>query len=176
MRLNMHELVGLLLSSLFLLSTLCRSQLPQTDINDCAEVQIRNANLHPALNGFYTRTEELYTNLPVFEGKAGNKVRWLWWNQYDGFSRWSLGTDKFSSSIEGFMDNQADEAWLLGPGKSWHVVNEQEWVIDSDFYVICSRKMGENTGAKPPPPGRGGSGGGRPPKGKPNIIPKVFPF
>jgi len=171
----MHASIGLITSSIFLLSTLCRCQQPQTDINDCAEIQIRNANLHPALNGYYSRTEETYTNLPVFEAKSGNKVRWLWWNQYDGFSRWSLGTDKFSSSIEGFMDNQQDEAFLLGPGRSWHVVNEQEWVIDSDFYVICSRKVSEAAGgSKPPMPGQGRSGGARPPRDKKssNVVPK----
>ena len=146
-----------------LLSIRCKSQNPQSDIRDCSEIQVRNANLHPALNGYYQRTQEIYNNMPVFEGRVNNKVRYIWWNQYDEFTRWSIGSDKFSSSIEGFMDNQLNEAWLLGTGRSWHVVHQQEWTIDQDFNVVCSRTINNNNNqqnqdTRPPPPR-----GGRPP-------------
>lgn len=163
-----NNLLFLLLLSLSLFFIQCKSQTPNTDIRDCSEIQIRNANLHPALNGYYQRTQETYNNMPVFEGRSNNKIRYIWWNQYDEFTRWSIGTDKFSSSIEGFMDNQINDAWLLGTGRSWHVVNQQEWTIDQDLNVICSRQLNnnnnqnQNSGSKPPPP-RGGS---KPPPGR----------
>ena len=150
------------ISTALLLWTLCLSQ--ETDIRECAELQIRNANLHPALNGFYQRTQESYNNLPVFQGQINNKVRYIWWNQYDEFSRWAIGTDKFSSSIEGFMDNKKNEAWMLGNGRSWHVVNEHEWKVDTDLNIICSRTLQQqqqqnqnNANSNEPPRG------GRPP-------------
>ena len=146
-----------------ILSTTCESQNPQTDIRDCSEIQLKNANLHPALNGYYQRTKETYNNMPVFEGRVNNQVRFLWWNQYDQFTRWSIGSEKFSSSIEGFMDNQLNEAWLLGAGRSWHVVHQQEWTIDQDLNVVCSRYVNknnqQNADSRPPPPR-----GGRPPR------------
>eukprot|EP01084_Bolivina_argentea_P289344 496821_1 len=157
---------------LLILSSICLSQVPQSDISDCSEIQIRNANLHPALNGYYQRTSESYNNLPVFQGKtASDKIRYIWWNKYDGFTRWSIGTEKYSSSIEGFVDNQLNEAWLLGNGRSWHVVNQQEWTIDNDLNVICSRKQvpqnnnnnnNNNNNAQSPP-----RGGRPPPRRKP---------
>ena len=88
----------LIISSL--LSTTCKSQYPQTDIRDCSEIQLKNANLHPALNGYYQRTQETYNNMPVFEGRVNNQVRFLWWNQYDEFTRWSIGSDKFHHPLK----------------------------------------------------------------------------
>eukprot|EP01084_Bolivina_argentea_P105157 188250_1 len=160
--LHNHIILQLILS--LLLSSICTAQV-STDISDCAEIQIQNANLHPALDGFYTRSQDTYNDLPVFQGQIGDKIRYIWWNKYDEFTRWSIGTEKFSSSIEGFMDNPLNEAWVLGRGRSWHVVNKQEWTVDVDMNVVCSRRsppqnqnQNANPNAKPPPPR-----GGRPP-------------
>ena len=100
-------------------------------------MEIRSSGKHPALNGYYTRSDESYNGLPTFEGTRNGKTRHLWWNPQKQFTRWSIGIDKYSNSIEAFMDNRIQQAWLQGQGRSWHVVQNGEWVVDEDMFVIC---------------------------------------
>ena len=78
-------------------------------------------------------------------GTVDGGPRYMWFTPHgNDFTRWAIGSEKYSTAIEAFVDNRPGNGWLLGPGRSWHVVSDGQWKVDDNLYAQCTNDNSNN--------------------------------
>jgi len=117
----------------------------------CKVVTVTDTEFHPALMTGWYKTDQMLNNMPVYSQKNSNRVRWMWWKDHGAFSRWYMGTDLGSKSVEAYRDGPAGSTEMFPekPNK-WFVVNDNKWVEDRKLNIAC--KEWENNERSQTPP------------------------
>lgn len=115
-----------------------------SDVLGCLEIEVKGSKLHSSINGIYHRNPELYEELPTFSHvneKGDETSRYLWWHDYETFTRWYIGGTIGSNVAEAFRDNGKNWVNLFTSdrGDHWRIVVDEEWKAEPTISVSCAK-------------------------------------
>jgi len=124
-----------------------------SDAFTCMKLELYGSELHPSTNGVYVQNPEPYNEMPNFAMvENGKKTRFMWWVDHTTYTRWYVGTNLGSQSVEGFRDSSGknDVHLFQSNANVWNLVHDREWRQEPSVGIRCLESMSKPVNPAPP--------------------------